>query len=227
MRNYSLAPDLKSTFESMTTGSGGRANARCGIGFGSTRQMYLFLLFCLSMVLLPAWPARSATSVTIEGVEFPKTMQIDDTRMSLNGVGLLRYMVFIKAYVGALYVPETVNWEDVLDPIAKRLELEYFHSIKKEDFAKATRLKIEDNVSPGEMAALKESIDRLAEMYRDVEPGDRYALTFVPGSGTQLALNGEVLGTIPGEAFSRAVFSIWLGRDPIDTDFRDLLLGAS
>jgi len=37
----------------------------------------------------------------------------------------------------------------------------------------------------------------------------------------------ETLGTIPGDDFAAAVFAIWLGRNPIDTGFRDALLGAS
>ena len=70
-------------------------------------------------------------------------------------------------------------------------------------------------------------IDQLAALYRDVEPGDRYALTFAPGRGTQLLLNGAPLGSIDGDDFAAAVFAIWLGADPIDRGFRDRLLGAS
>jgi hypothetical protein len=62
---------------------------------------------------------------------------------------------------------------------------------------------------------------------RNVLPGDRYALTYVPGEGTRLSRNGEVLGSIPGDDFARAVFSIRLGVNPIDKAFRDRLLGVS
>ncbi len=135
-------------------------------------------------------------------------------------------MVFIKAYVGAFYLPAAVPAGDALGPVAKRLELQYFHAIKKEDFARATRAKIADNVTPEQAQQLAARIDRLANMYRDVRPGDRYCLTFMPGRGTELTLNDTVLGTIPGSEFASAVFSVWLGRNPIDPDFRDVLLGV-
>ena len=58
---------------------------------------------------------------------------------------------------------------------------------------------------------LQSRIDNLAALYRDVKPGDRYALTYIPDEGTTLSLNGETLGSIPGDDFARAVFAIWLG----------------
>ena len=179
------------------------------------------------VLLLAATPAMAAPSVQVDSAVFNRFVDVQKTRLTLQGYGLLRYLVFIRAYAGALYLPETTASKDVLKPVAKRLELEYFHTIKKEDFAKATRQKIADNTTDQQAAQLQSRVDRLAALYRDVRPGDRYALTFIPGKGTELALNDEPLGTIAGDDFARAVFAIWLGPNPIDSAFRDLLLGAS
>ena len=70
--------------------------------------------------------------------------------------------------------------------------------------------------------------DRLAKLnraYVDVKPGDRYTLTYVPGKGTTLRLNGNPLVTVEGADFATAYFRIWLGEDPISPQLRDLLLG--
>jgi hypothetical protein len=64
-------------------------------------------------------------------------------------------------------------------------------------------------------------------LYRDVKPGDRYALTYVPGVGTELALNGTRLGTVAGADFAAAVFAIWLGPKAIDDSLKTQLLGRS
>ena len=181
----------------------------------------------LLVLLLTAVPSFASASVQVEGVRFPRAVDVGKERFILKGYGLLRYLVFIKAYAGALYLPDGAESMDVLGPVAKRLELEYFHAIKSEDFAKATRKKIRDNITAAQATRFQSRIDQLADMYRDVRPGDRYALTFIPGEGTRLTLNGETLGTIPGEGFARAVFSIWLGTDPIDRNFRNVLLGGS
>ena len=62
-------------------------------------------------------------------------------------------------------------------------------------------------------------------MYEDVEPGDRYSLTYIPGRGTELALNDEPKGVIEGADFASAVYAIWLGQNPISQSFRQQLLG--
>lgn len=186
-----------------------------------------FLVPTILFLLFATASAGAAPPVRVEGVQFEREAQLAETRLPLRGYGLLRYMAVIKAYVGALYLPENVDSGEVLGPVPKKLELSYFHAIKAEDFARATRRKIADNVTPTQQDLLQARIDRLAALYRDVQPGDRYALTFVPGRGTELRLNGEPLGAIEGEDFAAAVFAIWLGADPIDRGFRDRLLGAS
>lgn len=176
------------------------------------------------LLLLTVPPA--ANGAVIEGIAFDKTYRIADTELHLRGYGLLRYLVFIKAYVGAFYMLPGETAAQALGQTPRRLELEYFHAIAAEEFAEATRQKIADNVSPDTQAAIAERLERFNGFYRDVKPGDRYALTYLPGHGTELALNGEVLGRIAGDDFAAAVFAIWLGPDPIDTEFRDTLLGV-
>jgi hypothetical protein len=188
-----------------------------------SRKLYGFLI----VMMLVATPSVASLSVEVEGVRFDTTVDTMDQRLHLHGAGLLKYMVFIKAYAGALYLPESVSSDHVLKPVAKQLVLEYFHPIKGEDFAKATRKKIADNATSDQVNGLQSRIDDLAAMYRDVKPGDRYALTYIPGEGTTLSLNGEALGSIPGDDFARAVFAIWLGANPIDQKFRDQLLRGS
>lgn len=181
----------------------------------------------LIMLMLATLPAGASASIEVGGVQFASTVDAQDGRLHLQGAGILTYMVFIKAYAGALYLPESAQPHQALEPVAKHLELEYYHPIKGEDFASATRIKILDNIPADQVAELRARIDMLSEMYRDVTPGDRYALSYFPGRGTVLSLNGQALGTIFGDDFARAVFAMWLGDNPIDRGFRDRLLGTS
>lgn len=185
---------------------------------------FFFNTAMVAIMLLTAGP--SAHAVTVEGVTFAETYQVEDTELHLRGSGLLRYLVFIKAYVGAFYLLPQEDARQALGPTPRRLELEYFHTISASDFADATRQKIADNVTADTLAALSARLEQFNALYRDVQPGDRYALTYRPGDGTELSLNGTPLGRIAGDDFAAAVFAIWLGTDPIDNDFRDALLGV-
>ncbi|MGD9306309.1 MAG: chalcone isomerase family protein, partial [Desulfobacterales bacterium] len=111
-----------------------------------------------------------------------------------------------------------------LSSVPKRLEVEYFHAIKGEDFGPATRKMIAKNVDDQTYRRLQPKIDLHTKMYEDVKPGDRYSLTYIPGRGTELALNGESKGTVEGSEFAAALFSIWLGKRPIDESFKKQIL---
>lgn len=161
----------------------------------------------------------------VEGVVFDGEVRAGDSLLVLRGYGLLRYMVFIKAYVAAFYLPEGIRSEEALGDVPKHLEIEYFHPIVAQDFAKATSASIARNVSLTAFQRLQPKIDEFNRFYRDIAPGDRYALTYVPGRGTTLSWNGRPLGTMEGSEFSAELFSIWLGANPLDRNLKDLLLG--
>jgi hypothetical protein len=168
--------------------------------------------------------AGAAAAMKIEGVEFASQVRVSSATLDLHNAALLRYRLFIKAYVGALYLAPGIAADRVLDNVPKRLEIEYFWSISAVDFAAATIQGIANNVDARTLAKLRPRIDRINQLYRDVKPGDRYSLTYVPGVGTELSLNGQPLGSIDGSDFAAAIFAIWLGPSPIDESFRDDLL---
>jgi hypothetical protein len=170
--------------------------------------------------------ASNVGAKEIEGVRFLDEIRAGAAAMRLHDVGLLRYRYVIKAYVAALYLGDGARPTEVLADAPKRLEIEYFYSIKASGFADATERGIAANVPPATVAALRPRIARLNAMYRDVKPGDRYALTYVPGTGTELALNGTPLGTVEGADFAAAVFAIWLGPKALDEPLKAQLLGS-
>jgi hypothetical protein len=179
------------------------------------------LLF-LSVVLLCL--SNAAYAITIENVPFADSTAIGGKPVPLRNVALLRYMKFIKAYVAALYLPEDVKAENVLSDVPKRLELSYLVAIKGPDFGKGAAPTLERNQSPTELAGLQRRIDLINATYKDVRAGDRYALTYLPGRGTELALNGTPLVIIEGADFAAAYFGIWLGRESIDDKLKHDLL---
>jgi hypothetical protein len=170
--------------------------------------------------------AQTARAVEIEGVHFADRYRWQETELYLNGVGLLRYRVFIKGYAAALYLGEQVGPEQALDRVPRRLEIEYFWSIPADKLAQAMFEGIARNVDAQMLERLRAPIQQFSALYEDVEPGDRYTLTYIPGVGTELALNGTRKGLIAGDDFSAALFSIWLGERALDAALRERLLAA-
>jgi hypothetical protein len=170
--------------------------------------------------------AASSGAAEIEGVEFDDRITAGDRVLALQSVGLLRYRIFFKGYVAALYLEEETSPEKVLEDVPKRLELEYFWSIAGERFGPMAESALERNLDAKSLERLRPRVEALHEKYQDVKPGDRYALTYLPEEGTELAKNGVRLALVPGEDFARAYFGIWLGEAPLDRDLRDQLLEA-
>ena len=162
----------------------------------------------------------------IEEIPFPETIEAGETQLPLFGLGLLRYRVLFRGYVGGLYLPPDAQPSDTFQNVPKALELYYFWSIEGRFFGEAAEELLARTLPPERLSAMRERLDRLHALYQDVEPGDRYRLTYVPDRGMSLALNGRLLGTIPGADFAKDYFGIWLGEDPLSESFRDQLFAG-
>jgi hypothetical protein len=188
----------------------------------TTKAVAAVLALALLQLAGRGAPVQAAV---VEGVRFSEAITAGDVDLKLRGAGLLRYMVFIKAYVAAFYLPEGARSAEALADVPKHLEIEYFHAISAADFAKATRSGIAKNVSMMGYERLKPAVEELNALYRDVKPGDRYSLTYLPGKGTTLSLNGAALGTVAGADFAAGLFAIWVGPASLDEGFKKTLLG--
>jgi hypothetical protein len=184
--------------------------------------IYLTAIFIVITVM---GAKRNVNGAEIEGVHFKNTYETQGIRMKIQGTGLFRYLGFIKAYVGALYLEEGSLVTNVLSDKPKRLEVEYFHALKGEDFGVSTNKIIAKNTDERTLEKIRPQIDYHNSLYEDVQPGDRYSLTYIPGRGTELALNGKTKGIIEGADFAAALFSMWLGEFPMNEPFKKQLLG--
>jgi hypothetical protein len=184
------------------------------------RQLRILPLI-FAVVLVPASVVQSAE---IEGVRFPEQLQMGEAQLQLRGTGLLRYRTVFKAYVAALYLGEGAQTDDVLGDVPRRLEIEYFWAIPADRFVQATVEGISRNVDAETLEDLQPRIARFNALYEDIEPGDRYSLTYLPGRGTELGLNGQPKGVVAGADFASALFSIWLGPNPLNDTLRRQLL---
>ena len=185
------------------------------------------IIVSIGLLLVASSYAKSAE---IEGVVFANEIQASEDPSHLlrvHGMGLLRYRVVFRGYVAALYLPDGIPGERALEDVPRRLELSYFWSIAGSDFARAANQLLARELTTTQLASLRPRIDDLHRSYKDVRPDDRYSLTYLPSVGTELRLNDELLTTIPGNDFAEAYFGIWLGKQPLDVELRDQLLGRS
>jgi hypothetical protein len=144
--------------------------------------------------------------------------------MSLYGAGVLQARIFFHVYAVALYLGEGVPPHQVLKDVPKRLEIAYLYKIPARLMAETANANLAGRLSTNQFAVLQPRINQLHAAYRDVVPGDRYALTYLPEKGTVLSLNGKEQCRIPGNDFAEAYFGVWLDEKAAAPSLRKKLL---
>lgn len=177
-----------------------------------------------SIVMPLALLASAAVQArTLAGVDMPDTVVVDGSTLRLNGMGL-RQAFRVKAYVGGLYLETpTSDAATVIDSRQpKRVTMQFLRDIGRGMLASGWADELRE-VSPAPPAP---SIAQFTSLIPDVEKGERMSFTWRPGVGVEVAVNDTVRGSVPGDDFARALFTIWFGPKPGDEDLKRGMLGA-
>lgn len=183
----------------------------------------LAALFLLAAACLPA--AAAARADREEGVSLEHVRDVSGAPWLLSGTHVSRWAGLLKVSVGALWLPRDAPARDVLDAaVGKQLEIHYLADIPGERLRDGTRELLARNVSPQLLATEREGIAAIVDAFADVRRGDRYTLTYVPGEGVVLALNGRAVARSPRDGVAAAIFAVWLGPSPLDDAKKRALL---
>lgn len=176
-----------------------------------------------TLLALVAIPCQSAE---IKDVPFKDQVTVNGVELQLSGVAVLKWALLFDVYAGGFYLPKDVSGRQWTTDVPKKLELSYFRDIEAKGFADASDKLLRENLESSAYQALSARLQTFYSFFQDVQAEDRYSINYLPDNGTELRLNGQVLGSVPGHDFAVAYFGIWLGENPINKTFRDRLLGA-
>jgi hypothetical protein len=169
----------------------------------------------------------AAHAVEQHGVRFADSYHAGGTRLNFFSAAKLQYKILFTGFVVALYLQSPRDAADILADVPKRLEFEYFWSIPATAFVESADKLLARNTDAATLQRLRGQIGALNALYQDVKPHDRYALTYTPGHGTELSLNGRPLGVVPGSEFAAVYFSIWFGSEPLKVSLKQALLNPA
>jgi Chalcone isomerase-like len=179
----------------------------------------------IALLLLCSLVAFPVTAKDIDGHQIPDTVSQDGKNLSLIGAGIRNKWMF-NVYVGALYAEKpTFNAANLIkSEQIKRMDLHMLRDVGKDKIVESIREGFEKQ-SKAQMPALQARLDQLAAAVPDLKKGDVLSLTYIPEKG--VVVDGAAKETvIPGKDFADALFSVWLGPDPVDGDLKRKLLGG-
>jgi long-chain acyl-CoA synthetase len=180
----------------------------------------------LIAVLLAA-PGLHAAEVA--GIKVDDSLRIGGSDLLLNGAGV-RSKLFIKVYVGALYVGQKATTPAAIydSPQPRRMVMRMLRDVDAETLASAMDEGLRDNHSPAELADMKAPAEQLAGIMKAIgkaREGDTIAIDFL-ADGVTVGLNGETRGKVAGPGFAKALLKVWLGEKPADASLKKALLGG-
>jgi len=104
------------------------------------------------------------------------------------------------------------------------LEIQYIRSFKGQDLAKRTIDEMSrQGVSEKQRGVWLQSLEKI---FPDIASGDTLIGVHLPDKGTMFLHNGKLVGEIPGDAFAKAFFGIWLDERTSAPKLRTALIAS-
>jgi hypothetical protein len=183
-------------------------------------------LFMSSGLILASFPALC---VTIDGIEIPDTLTVANRgpALVLNGAGV-REKLFLDIYIGALYLPtKSGDAQAILSgsgPVCVTMHFLY-KKVSSKKITDAWEGGLTANHTVAEMQTLRPQLEKFNALFRTMHKGEVIRICYLPGTGTEVRINGEWRGNVEGEAFFHALLAIWLGAQPVSNDLKQGMLG--
>ena len=179
---------------------------------------------------LLALPALAADTVEVAGVKYESPQDVGGAKLQLNGAGI-RYKAVFKVYTAGLYLSAAANSPEAVaaNNGPKRLHIVALRDIDGNDLGKLFTQGIQNNATREEFMKAINGITRIAGIFSTkskLNTGENFTVDYIPGTGTQVLVNGKPSGEPIKEAeFYNVFLKIWLGKSPADDQLKDALLG--
>lgn len=182
----------------------------------------------IAIATLLAALAAPASAGERAGVTMPDTIQVAGKKLVLNGLGVREATMFnVDVYVAGLYLEQRSRSasEILAAEQIKVLHLRFVRDVGRKDVVSSFNEGFEKN-SRDTVPAIRPRIAQFMAWLPSFKDGSTLTVTYVPGEGTRVSVNGTYKGTIAGPDFARALFSIWLGPKPPNKGLQRGLLGS-
>ena len=180
-------------------------------------------ILAAALVALSAVPARAAE---VSGVKVAESVVLDGMALTLNGAGVRKKFI-VKVYVGALYLPARTSEATAVVALdqPKAVRMHFLRDVERGSIFGAIRDGFESN-SRAQLPQLEPKLKLLEQgLPAEVKEGQVVQVSWVPGKGSTVALEGGTSVTIEGKDFGDALFRVWFGEDPVDSGLKDAMLG--
>ncbi len=176
----------------------------------------------VSLIILssPAFAAK------IGGLDFPDKVNVGGQELILNGGGE-RSDYGIGIYQAALYLKQKSDAASSIvgadQPIDVKLQITSVLVTAdniKGGFKDAFKSSATSDITP-----LQSKIEAFGDAFKGLKKLDIFDFAYTPGKGVEISRNGKAVTTIQGMDFKKALYGIWLGEKPVQSNLKEKMLG--
>lgn len=180
-------------------------------------MMITTLILCLLSLTM--------TAKSLNGVEFPDKIQVENKTLVLNGLGVRlakKFFMKFKVYVAALYLEnKSQSEEDILKSSeSKRLILHFTRDVEGSKIAEAYAEGLKANGA--DMVKFKNEVAALTSKIENIKENQKIVFTFTNGKAH---IESEHINyEINNKEFIPYILKLWIGKAP-NSELKDGLLG--
>ena len=151
----------------------------------------------------------------------PAQLTVRGHSLVLNGEAVRSELFgMIELYRIGLYLPERTSLpERIKSDTPKTLVLHVMHDTRSEYLPEDWRDELRAVLTPNELRKLRSA-------YAQVRAGDFITISYVPGQGSRLTVNDDVVLESKGREMMYAFLQQWLGQRPVSENIKTALLGG-
>lgn len=184
--------------------------------------MRLLLVFTTLLLLNSALFAD--TRERLQEANFAAAHMLEQSSLQRKNQSVLNYL-WMDVYAAAFYAPAQASASQAAaQPLTQRLELYYFRTIDSQDVIEAAWVTLERQHDAATLKRLRPKVDALHATFRDIRPGDRYALNLSTERGLTLQVNDKVTYVSQDAELAKAYLGIWLAPNGLSDKLRASLL---
>lgn len=160
------------------------------------------------------------------GVEFADSIRAETAMFRLNGVAVYRkFGVRVLAAGLWLDAPRRDAALILHDDAPRRYVTHFLHAVSAKKIRNAWKEGLAAN-TPGASAEVRRDFEALGGWIHDFRSGEEISVTYLPGRGSLVEIDGIRAGSISGKPFADAYFALALGPRPgLGKSFKKALLG--
>jgi hypothetical protein len=186
--------------------------------------------FILVISVLFSSKANAQKEIVFDGITLPRTIAFEGNNLKLNGFGT-RSKLWTEVYIQALYITNlSDNADEILNSdtnMAIRLQITS-SLVTSKKLSKSLQKGIIKSIGEENLPKFASQLDLLEKLLNreDTNKGDNFNLIYTPlDKSIWVYKNNTLEGKIPGLEFKKAFFGIWLGKNPVDEELKNSLLG--